>query len=185
MAEEREDLPLVTPEDGPEFTTEAEEAEYWSEHDSSALMLKGEDVSETPPAELRVGPGRERSRARARPEGRRMKLVSLYLPEDFVVGMKQLAGERHVPYQALMRSWISERLAQETAWAQLLGGPAPPRLPYLESLLRHLLATQHAQLAAVEGLARALGERADAPEGVEPDTEPEVTREARGKTRAR
>lgn len=183
MTGQGEDLPVAAPEDVPEFATEDDEAEYWSDHDSSALMLRGEDVSDTPPAELRAGPGRVESRARARSEGRRMKLVSLYLPEELIAGMKQLAGERHIAYQALMRSWISERLALEDAWARLLH--IQPPSASVEPLLRQLLATQRAQLAAVEGLARALGEPANAPEGTEPDTQPTATREARRKTRAR
>ncbi|HEX5504245.1 MAG TPA: hypothetical protein VFW96_16590 [Thermomicrobiales bacterium] len=183
MVGQSEELPVVAPEDLPEFATEDDEAEYWSQHDSSALMPCGEDVSDAPPAELRVGPGRAGTRARARPEGRRMKLVSLYLPDELIAGMKRLAGERHIAYQALMRSWISERLALEDAWARVLR--IQPPSAGAEPLLRQILATQRAQLAAVEGLARALGERADTPEGAEPEARPETTREARRKTRAR
>ena len=42
-----------------------------------------------------------------------MDLVQLIMHEDTIAALKKLAAARHVSYQALVKSWIEERLAQE------------------------------------------------------------------------
>ena len=105
--------PMPLPQETPQFQSEQEEASYWAQHDTAALMAAAEDVSETPPAELKVGLGRRASRAKKRPGRERMKLISLYLPEDLIEAVKTLAVRDDVAYQALIRSWVRERLKQE------------------------------------------------------------------------
>ena len=58
----KEDRPLL-----PEFETEEEAREFWATHDSTDYLDQTEDVTATPPPELRTGPGRAGSRARKRP----------------------------------------------------------------------------------------------------------------------
>jgi hypothetical protein len=44
---------------------------------------------------------------------RRTEPVTLYLPTDLLAGLKVEAERRSVPWQALVRSWLDERLAAE------------------------------------------------------------------------
>jgi hypothetical protein len=99
----------------PDFASDEEAAEFFDTHDISGVWDQLEDVTNNPPPELRPGPGRAGSRARKRPPEGRMDLVSLRLPAEMIDGVKAVAARRHLPYQALMRSWIGERLEQERA----------------------------------------------------------------------
>jgi hypothetical protein len=109
------DLPPAT--EFPTFASEAEEAEFWSTHSSHLLWDQMEDVTHTPPPNLRRRPPGEESTARKRPPEGRMDLVSIRLPAEMIDGVKAVAARRHLPYQTLMRSWIGERLEQERAIA--------------------------------------------------------------------
>lgn len=102
-----------TPRTIPTFATEEEAREFWATHDSTEYWDQMEDVTATPPPQLEVGPGREGSRARKRPTADRMDLVSLRSPAEMIEAVKEIAMQRHLPYQTLMRSWIGERLVQE------------------------------------------------------------------------
>jgi hypothetical protein len=97
----------------PEFASEAEEAEFWANHDISELLDQMEDVTGSPPSELAVGSGRTGSRARKRPPNGRMDLVSIRLPAAMIDELKAIAERRHVPYQTMIRAWLGERLEQE------------------------------------------------------------------------
>lgn len=97
----------------PAFNSEDEAREFWATHDSAPYFERMEDVTATPPIDLRPAPGRAGSRARKRPPEGRMDLVSLRLPAEMVEAVKKVARRRHLPYQTLMRSWIGERLAEE------------------------------------------------------------------------
>jgi hypothetical protein len=109
--EELLDLPPAT--EIPIFSSEAEEAEFWATHDTSLLWDQGEDVTNSPPPNLRRRPPGVESTARKRPPDGRMDLVSIRLPVDLIDGVKAVAARRHLPYQTLMRSWIAERLERE------------------------------------------------------------------------
>ncbi len=97
----------------PVFTTEEEAQEFWATHDSTDYWDQMENVTATPPRQLGIGPGRAGSRARKRPSEGRMDLISLRFPSAMIEAVKEIAAQRHLPYQTLMRSWIGERLAQE------------------------------------------------------------------------
>ena len=101
------------PERVPEFASEEEEREFWDTHDSSYYLDGTEDVTHNPPPNLARGPGRAGSRARTRPEGERMEMISLRMHRDMLAALKEIAARRRLPYQTLMRSWIAERLEQE------------------------------------------------------------------------
>ncbi len=124
MTEHSRQLPPTR--DIPQFHSEDEEAAYWSQHDSTAIMAATAGVSDAPPADLRAGSGRQGSRAKKRPGREPMKLISLYLPEDLIDAVKSLAARDEVAYQALIRSWIGERLHQEAQQAQRIYVADPP-----------------------------------------------------------
>lgn len=99
----------------PDFATEEEARAFWATHDSAPYFARMEELSAAPPAELRRGPGRDRSTARRRPAAGSMDLVSFRIPAEMIAAVKKIAAERELPYQTLMRSWIGERLRLETA----------------------------------------------------------------------
>jgi len=109
--EELLDLPAAI--EVPNFSNEAEEADFWATHDTSLLWDQGEDVTNSPPPNLRRRPPGTVSTARKRPPNGRMDLLSIRLPADMIDGVKAVAARQQRPYQALIRSWIGERLAQE------------------------------------------------------------------------
>lgn len=127
----------------PEFTTEEEAREFWASHDSAPYFKAMEDVTATPPAELRRGPGRGGSRARKRPPAGTMDLVSLRIPAETIAAVKAVAARRRLPYQTLMRSWLQERLALETA-----GQPDGAQF----DLLARVLDTQQEQTALLHAI---------------------------------
>ncbi len=112
------------PERIPTFASEEEAREFFDTHDIAPYWDQMEDVTESPPATLGIGPGREGSRARKRPPESRMDLVSLRIPAEMIEGIKRIAAQRHLPYQTLMRSWIGERLDQEQQASDRRGSAA-------------------------------------------------------------
>src|SRR5215216_4899108 len=97
----------------PEFAFEDEAREFWETHDSSPYWDQMEDVTDSPPASLAVGPGRQGSTARRRPGAQRMELVSLRFPTEMLERVRIVAERRHLPYQTMIRSWVAERLDEE------------------------------------------------------------------------
>ncbi len=97
----------------PDFASEEEARAFWATRDSADYWDQMKDVTETPPSQLGIGPDRVGSRARKRPATGRMDLVSLRFLSEMVEAVKEIAAQRHLPYQTLMRSWIGERLEQE------------------------------------------------------------------------
>lgn len=81
----------------PEFSSEAEEAEFWSTHSLGEEMLR-----ELPPDDPLLPP----PRPRATP-------VSLRVEQDLLLRTKKLARRRHIGYQTLMKQFIAERLYEE------------------------------------------------------------------------
>lgn len=80
----------------PEFKTEAEERRFWQEHDSSEY-LDWTDAEEV------VLP-------RLKPSAR---TISVRLPESMIEELKVLANNRDVPYQSLLKIFLSERIESE------------------------------------------------------------------------
>ena len=77
----------------PKFTSEAEERVFWEKNDSSDYL----DWSQ---AELAVFP-------KLKPT---TKAISLRLPESMLAQIKIEANRRDVPYQSLIKIWLSEHL---------------------------------------------------------------------------
>jgi predicted DNA binding CopG/RHH family protein len=80
----------------PEFKSEAEEREFWHTHDSAEYV----DWSE---AEEVVFPN-------LKPSTRK---ISIRLPESMIEDLKLLANKRDVPYQSLLKIFLSERIDSE------------------------------------------------------------------------
>jgi predicted DNA binding CopG/RHH family protein len=80
----------------PEFSSEAEEREFWAREDSTAYI----DWSR---AKRAVLPGLKPS----------VKVISLRLPDVLLAELKVLANKRDVPYQSLLKMFLAERIAQE------------------------------------------------------------------------
>lgn len=80
----------------PTFTTEAEEQAFWATHDSTEYV----DWSK---AKRAVFPNLKPS----------TKTISLRLPQAMLEELKLLANKRDVPYQSLLKIFLSERIESE------------------------------------------------------------------------
>lgn len=75
----------------PTFKTEAEERNFWETHDSSDYL----DWSQVQTASM---PNLKPS----------TKTISLRLPESLLHSIKIEANKRDMPYQSLIKAWLSE-----------------------------------------------------------------------------
>ena len=82
--------------DIPEFRSEEEERQFWSEHDSTEFV----DWSKS---RRGVFPNLKPS----------TKTISLRLPESMLEELKLLANKNDVPYQSLVKVFLSERIESE------------------------------------------------------------------------
>ncbi len=80
----------------PKFKNEDEERNFWSTHDSTEYL----DWSK---AERVVFPNLKPS----------TESISLRLPSFLLARIKELANKKDVPYQSLMKMFLSERVDQE------------------------------------------------------------------------
>ncbi len=80
----------------PQFRTEEEERDFWASHDSTEYI----DWSKAESVTL----------SNLKPS---VRSISIRLPEIMVEELKLLAHKRDVPYQSLMKIFISERVEEE------------------------------------------------------------------------
>ncbi|WP_048305805.1 BrnA antitoxin family protein [Halomonas sp. PR-M31] len=80
----------------PEFTTEAEEREFWESHDSTEYV----DWSRAQPVSF----------PKLKPS---TKTISLRLPETLLDRIKIEANKRDMPYQSLIKAWLSEDVEEK------------------------------------------------------------------------
>ena len=80
----------------PTFKSEAEERRFWQTHDSAEYI----DWSDAEEAVL----------PRLKPS---TKTISVRLPESMLEELKLLANKRDVPYQSLLKIFLSERIDAE------------------------------------------------------------------------
>ena len=85
MTEKRRPIPV--------FKTEAEERAFWESHDSS-------DYVDWSKAKRTRFPNLKPS----------TKAISLRLPVDLLERIKMAANKRDVPYQSLIKVWLSEKV---------------------------------------------------------------------------
>ena len=80
----------------PKFSSEAEERKFWQQKDSSEYL----DWSEA----------EEVLFSKLKPSTRK---ISIRLPESMIEELKLLANKRDVPYQSLLKIFLSERINTE------------------------------------------------------------------------
>jgi predicted DNA binding CopG/RHH family protein len=80
----------------PKFKSEDKEREYWAKQDST-------EVLDWKKAKKVVLPNLKPS----------VKTISLRLPESMLEELKLLANKRDVPYQSLLKIFLSERIGKE------------------------------------------------------------------------
>ena len=80
----------------PQFQNEDEEREFWATHDSTEYL-------NWPQGRRVVFPNLKPS----------LKTVSIRIPAGMLADLKTLAHQRDVPYQSLMKIFLSDRIRQE------------------------------------------------------------------------
>jgi predicted DNA binding CopG/RHH family protein len=80
----------------PKFKSEEEERRFWQKHDSSEY-IDWDDAED-----LRL--------PKLKPSTRK---ISIRLPESMLEELKLLANKRDVPYQSLLKIYLSERINSE------------------------------------------------------------------------
>jgi len=87
----------------PKFKNEDEEQEFWSTHDTMEYLdwSKAKRVRFT----------------KLRPS---VRSISLRLPEALLERIKMLANRNDIPYQSLMKIYLSERVEKESAGRHLV-----------------------------------------------------------------
>ena len=80
----------------PKFKNEDEESEFWASHDSTEYINWKQAKRATLP--------------NLKPS---VKKISLRLPESMLEGLKLIANKKDVPYQSLMKIFLSERIEKE------------------------------------------------------------------------
>jgi predicted DNA binding CopG/RHH family protein len=82
--------------DIPKFKNTQEEAEFWNTHDSTEYI----DWSK---ADKAIFPSLKFT----------TESISIRLPAPMLARLKELANEKDVPYQSLMKMYLSERIEKE------------------------------------------------------------------------
>jgi predicted DNA binding CopG/RHH family protein len=80
----------------PQFENEDQEREFWAKHDSA-------DFADWSKAEPGLFPNLHPS----------LRSISLRLPESLLEKIKLLANKKDVPYQSLMKVFLSEKVEEE------------------------------------------------------------------------
>lgn len=80
----------------PKFKNEEEERVFWKTHDSTEY-IDWKKARQVTPVKLKPS----------------VKTISLRLPEAMLEELKLLANKRDVPYQSLVKVFLSERIKQE------------------------------------------------------------------------
>jgi predicted DNA binding CopG/RHH family protein len=80
----------------PKFKNEEQERKFWKHHDSSEY-IDWNDAEEVNLSKLKPS----------------TKTISIRLPESLLEELKILANKRDVPYQSLLKIFISERIDAE------------------------------------------------------------------------
>ena len=88
----------------PEFNSEEEEARFWDTHDTIEYLdeFKSVEIEVTPELEERILTKRELK-----------KQVTLRLDPAQIENVKRIASRKGLPYQTLIRMWITEAIQQE------------------------------------------------------------------------
>ena len=85
----------------PKFKTESQEQDFWTTHDSTEYV----DWSQ---GKIAILPELKAS----------TQTISLRLPESLLAALKMIANKKDVPYQSLLKIFLSERVNQELKLGQ-------------------------------------------------------------------
>ena len=91
----------------PEFQNEDEEREFWATHDST-------DYVDWTQAKRAAFPNLKPT----------TRAISLRLPESMLDELRQMANQRDVPYQSLIKVFLRERIDQEYRTPAIAEGKA-------------------------------------------------------------
>lgn len=80
----------------PDFRTERDEADFWSTHDSTEY--------------LNWSAAKRRKLPNLKPS---LRTISIRLPVSMIEDLKLLANKKDVPYQSLLKMYLSERIERE------------------------------------------------------------------------
>ena len=89
-------MPITKKKPMPEFRSEDEERQFWSDHDSTEFI------------DWRNAERRKFSKLKPT-----LRTISLRLPVSMIEDLKILANKRDVPYQSLLKMFLAERLKKE------------------------------------------------------------------------
>lgn len=81
----------------PVFQTDEEEAEFWDTHSTADYWDEMDPVSDV----TMSAPGMPQ------------RLISLPLSQTLFTEIKRIADERGIPYERLVRQWLTERVKEE------------------------------------------------------------------------
>jgi predicted DNA binding CopG/RHH family protein len=82
----------------PKFSNEDEEREFWGRAESTDYVDWSKGTRETLP--------------KLRPT---LRTISIRLPESMIAQLKRLANKKDVPYQSLVKVFLSDRIESELA----------------------------------------------------------------------
>ncbi len=80
----------------PNFSSEVEESQFWRENDT-ASFIEWENAQKASFPNLKPS----------------LKSISLRLPESMIEKLKVIANKKDVPYQSLMKVYLSNMIEQE------------------------------------------------------------------------
>jgi predicted DNA binding CopG/RHH family protein len=94
----------------PQFKSKEEEADFWMSHDTTAFWDSFEALHEPLEVSKELSTWVERRHEKTKPISIRLYATQLRVA-------KAIAGRKHIPYQALLRSLIEKGLSQMMAHA--------------------------------------------------------------------
>ena len=97
----------------PIFASFEEEAEFWMTHDSSPYWDQMEDVTDSPPPDLKRRPPGAVSTARRRPAPDATEEITVRLAADLIDVLRAKARAADIPLDTLINTWLRERLDEE------------------------------------------------------------------------
>jgi predicted DNA binding CopG/RHH family protein len=89
----------------PHFKSKQEEADYWMSHDTAAFWDSFETLKEPLDVSKELSTWVERRHEKTKPISIRLYATQLRIA-------KAIAGKKHIPYQALLRTLIEKGLSQ-------------------------------------------------------------------------
>jgi hypothetical protein len=110
-----EELPSVNSRtEIPKFATEEEFAQFWQTHSiGPGLIEEGRSDPEVQALAAKLRGGKERQPPRQPRQPKASFVTTLRLDADVETRLKHVAALKQVPYQTLLKQFVSERLYEE------------------------------------------------------------------------